>query len=57
MIENNKQQIDDEKDKPNDELVINEMRKISDSYAKTEAYYHTKHLEIETKYGMLGGKD
>ena len=24
---------------------------------KTEAYYPTKHPELETKYGMLGGKD
>ena len=29
--ENNEQQIDDEKDKPKDELVINEIRKISDT--------------------------
>ena len=45
MIENNEQQIDDVKDKPVDELVMNEMRKITDTLLpmlKTEAYYPTK---------------
>ena len=58
-IEKNEQQIDDEKDKPEDELVMNEMRKISDTVLpmrKTEAYYPKKYPELETKFGMSGGK-
>ena len=59
-IENNEQQIDDKKDKPVDKLVMNEVRKISDTVLpmlKTEVYYPPKHPELTTKYGMLGGKD
>ena len=36
------------------------IRKKSDTVLpmlKTEAYYPTKHPELETKYGMLGGID
>ena len=57
MIE---QQIYAEKDKPEDEFVMNEIWKISDTVLlmlKTKAYYPTKHSELETTYGMSGGKD
>ena len=60
MFEKNEQQIDDQKDRPEDELGMNEMRKISDTVLpmlKTGAYYPTKLPEMKIKYGMLGGKD
>ena len=61
MIEKNEQQSDDEKNKPQDELItMIEMRHILDTVLpmlKTEAYYSTKHPELETKYCMLCGKD
>ena len=50
MVKKKKQQIDDEKDKPKISGTVLSM-------LKAEAYYLTKLPELETKYGMLGGKD
>ena len=55
MIDKSEQQIDEKKDKPEDELFMNEMRKIYGTVKpmlKIEAYYLTKHPELKTKYGM-----
>ena len=56
MTEKDEKQIDDEKDKPDDELVMNEMRKIADTILpmlKTEADYPTNHPELEEKVPIL----
>ena len=50
-MEKNEQQKDDKKDKREDNLVMNKMRKISVTglpMLKTEAYYLTKQPELET---------
>ena len=51
MIENNEQQIEEKRYEPKDELVMNEMRKMSDTVLpkpKTKSYYLKTHPELET---------
>ena len=60
MVKKNEQQSDDGKNKPENELItMMEMRHIFDTVLpmlKTDTYYSSKLSELETKYGMLGGK-